>query len=84
MSDHRGLQIANVFAVPGTGHSRQACKWLRGPRNIGVKRALLADLGTLKGQKFPPDNYDDVPRAAFHDRNWKRFRKTRWHRIARA
>lgn len=73
-----GWRLANRFAVPGTGQSGRSIKWLRGPRNIGVKKELLATVGTLKGQKFPPDNYDDIRRSTIYDRSWKRFRLTKW------
>lgn len=74
--------MANVFAVPGTGIRRGRATWLRRPRNVGVKKLLLADTGTLRGMKVPPSAWDDICRTHLCDRNWKRFRKTRWHRVA--
>lgn len=69
--------LANVNAIPGTGR-RSACirDFLRRPRNIGAKRSLLAVFDTLRGVDVPPSNWDDIPRS--HERNWKKFRLTRW------
>lgn len=69
--------LANRWAVPGTG-CRHRGRWYRSPHNIAVKRGLEAIFGTLKGVTYPPNNYDDIARACAYDRNWKRFRKTRW------
>lgn len=72
--------IANRWAVPGTGNRRRRRgRYYRRPRNISIKRALLSIFGTLKGICYPPNNYDDIARSSADDRNWKRFRKTRWN-----
>lgn len=67
--------LANANAVPGTGR-RTYGNGFRRPRNIGAKRSLLAVFGTLRGIAVPPSNWDDIARS--QDRNWKRFRVTRW------
>jgi hypothetical protein len=51
---------------------------LRRPRNIGIKRSLVAAFGSWRGRKVPPNNWDDLLKMSLNDRNWKRFRKTRW------
>lgn len=84
MSDLRGLQIANILAVPGTGHNRRRYKQFRAPRHHTIKRAMLAANIVLRGASVPPSAWDDINRSSQHDRNWKHFRKTRWHRIAQA
>ena len=38
-SDERGLRIAHVFAVPGTGRRSAYATYLRYPRHIGVESA---------------------------------------------
>ncbi len=73
----RGWALANAFAIPGTGRFGTG-HYFRRPHNISVKRGLLAVFDHLKGVKVPPDNYDDLHVTARSDRNWKRFRKTRW------
>ena len=70
-------RLAHLFAIPGTGKRRPYC-WLRNPRHIGVERALAA-FG-LRGEKVPPDAYDDISRSV--ERSWKAHRKTRWHETA--
>lgn len=52
--------------------------YFRRPRHIGVKRALCA-MGTLRGAKVPPSDWDDIPRSTARDRSWKRKRRTRYH-----
>lgn len=42
--------------------------YFRCPRHIGVKRALCA-LGTLRGAKVPPSDYDDISRSTMRDRS---------------
>lgn len=74
----RSWRLANRFAVPHTGR-RSGGHYFRRPRNIGVKRATVADDGTLRGAKVPPDSWDDVSFSHRFARNWKRHRKTQWH-----
>lgn len=81
MNKMHGLYMANVFAIPGTGRRGSYGKYLRSPRNIGVKRGLLTAFGSLRGEKVPPNQWDDLLKMSTNDRNWKRFRKTRWHRM---
>jgi hypothetical protein len=64
-----------MTTVPGTGR-RSGGHYFRRPRNISVKRMLLAALGTLKGAKVPPDSFDDIHIAASRSRTWKRHRRT--------
>jgi hypothetical protein len=74
----RGWRLANVLAVPRTGR-RSNGHYYRRPRNIGVKRAVVADDGTLRGAKVPPSSWDDITIEAARSRNWKRHRLTQWH-----
>ncbi len=67
--------LAHPFAVPGTGKA-SPYRWLRNPRNIGVKRALLSVVDSLRGVSVPPDDWQDRHRSC--ERTWKRHRKTRW------
>ena len=76
--------MAAPLAVPGTGHRTAYRRFLRRPRCLGVLRATVADLGTMRGEKVPPTAWDDLPRSIARDRSWKRHRRTRWHRIAAA
>lgn len=80
MTTLRGLHLANVLAVPGTGHGRRRYRGVRYPRNIGVRRALLAHVGTLRGVCTPPDDNEDISRSC--ERSWKRHRLTRWRETA--
>lgn len=77
MTTARGLQLANVFAVPRTGVKHHG-HYFRRPRNVSIKRALIAVFGGLRGVKFPPNAYDDIAIAAITDRTWKRHRRTQW------
>ena len=78
----RGWRLGNAFAVPGTGHPRRRGRYYRAPHNVSIKRALLSSGSNLKGEKVPPNSYDDIARASIYDRNWKRFRFTRWKEAA--
>ena len=69
--------LANVNAIPGTGRKSHG-HWFRYPRNISVKRAIMAMVDSLRGVRVPPDSYDDISIAAHGDRNWKRHRLTKW------
>lgn len=72
----RGLYLANPFAIAGTGRRHRRYRWIRCPRNIAVKRGLIAAVGDLRGVTVPPSNYDDIARHC--ERSWKRHRTTRW------
>lgn len=85
MADLTGWRMANRRAVPGTGHLGGRYRtYLRTPRNISVKRGLLGAAGSLKGEKVPPNNWDDLHKQSICDRNWKRFRLHRWKESAHA
>lgn len=73
-------RLANQYAVPGTG-VRHTGHWLRSPRNASIKRSLLSVMDTLRGVSVPPNSYDDIARSSIYDRNWKRFRRTRWRPV---
>lgn len=73
----RGWRIGGARAVRGV-HRPRPYRYFRSLRTGGIKRAILAVSGTLRGEKVPPEYYDDINRAACGDRNWKQFRRTRW------
>lgn len=58
--------------------------YFRAPRTMNEQRAAEAHVvdglkvrGRRKAHNLP-DSYDDIGVAAWFNRNWKRFRKTRW------
>ena len=60
-------------------------RFYRRPKTIQEKRAGDAAEVEPRGKRKPaslPSNWDDIPRASFADRCWKRFRKTKWRVIA--
>ena len=67
--------LAHVFAVPHTG-KRTAFRWMRRPRHMRAKRAIVAAYGTLRGMCVPPSDYDEITRIC--ERSWKAHRATRW------
>jgi hypothetical protein len=68
--------------VPYTGkrrtHKGRFYNFHRTPKNIGVRRGLIGVKGDLKGEKVPPNSWEDLLRASLFDRSWKRFRRTKW------
>ena len=69
--------LAGLGAVPWTGRGNSR-PWCRRPRNMAVRRGLIAARGTLRGIKVPPDASSDLDIAADQDRCWKRHRATKW------
>ena len=45
---------------------------------MAVKRGLSAEAGSVRGEKVPPNSYDDLSMSNASNRNWKRFRRRRW------
>jgi len=72
-AENKKWHLAHIFAVTGTGKRGRWC-WLRNPRHIGVERFLAAH--GLRGEKVPPDAYEDIPRTV--ERSWKAHRSTQW------
>ena len=70
-------RLANQTAVPRTGRFRKGHHHRR-PRNIGVRRFLVGELGSLRGVTVPPNAWDDLMISANRNRNWKRHRLTQW------
>ena len=70
-------RLANQTAAPRTGRGRHG-HYHRRPRNIGVRRFLVGELGSLRGVAVPPNAWDDLKIAANRNRNWKRHRLTQW------
>jgi len=68
------LDLAHIFAVPGTGRRTRQHGLFRSPRHIAVER-VLAGFG-LRGEKIPPNAWDDILRHA--ERSWKAHRDTQW------
>jgi hypothetical protein len=74
--------------IPGTGKRRRRYGvYYRHPKFASVHRAACAlemdddcKEFRVKGRKIklPPTNWDDIPRASLYNRNWKKFRKTKW------
>lgn len=71
------ITMANIFAVPGTGRAGRG-HFFRRPRNIAVKRQILAASDGLRGEKTPPDSYDDICISTMGHRTWKRHRLNQW------
>ncbi len=71
--------------IPGTGKSSGG-HYFRRMRFVGAHRAEAAscvddygDRQRVRGKVHrPPNNWDDFPISSRDDRNWKRFRRTRW------
>lgn len=72
--------------VPGSGRRRRRAHYFRRIRYIGERRTVAFVLDE-DGETPPrskrnganlPDSWNDYDIAARNDRNWKRFRKTRW------
>ncbi len=70
--------------IPGI-HKRRWGGTMRHPKSFGVYRAKAAmieegreDIRVRGKIKLPPNAWDDIIRPNLYDRNWKRFRKTRW------
>jgi hypothetical protein len=82
---HRAVDLG--LPIPGTGHSG-GWRYLRRPRCHGIyreegRRRRLAHIEVdgvrLRGALHrPPTDFDDLPVRARWNRNWKRFRRTRW------
>lgn len=72
--------MAAPFAVAGTGRVSRG-RYLRNPKCGAVRRGLLAIAGTLRGEKYPPSAWDDIPRSNARDRTWKRHRAKQWREI---
>ncbi len=56
--------------------------WFRRPRTMSERRANTGAL--CRPARRPaqlPTSWNDLPVRARTNRNWKRFRKTRYHRI---
>ena len=69
--------------VPGTGAGRRG-SFFRSIHTAGArKQAQLLDPveprpRASRSENNIPDNWDDLRNSAYTNRNWKRFRRTRW------
>lgn len=71
-------------AIPGTG-KRGNFRFFRRPQTQNVRRQsyFIADEDEpiLNGRSAPrglPTSWEDLPRRAYYDRSWKKFRRTQW------
>lgn len=74
--------------IPHTGKGKRYGHYLRNPRCHGIYREegrrrrtgdMEIDGVRVRGKLHrPPNSYDDIPNSGWQDRNWKRFRRTRW------
>lgn len=74
-------------AIPGTG-KRSRGHYFRHPHSLNVNRARESATVDERDKEFRsirinkikklPNSWDDIIVSALYNRNWKKFRKTRW------
>lgn len=81
--------------VEGMRRWRRYSRWLRAPATTAERRAnqedWILDIEDLEihipvrgRRRNLPDAWDDIPTIGLKNRNWKRFRRTRWKPASRA
>lgn len=70
--------IDHGIAIPYTGKKEHG-RFHRKPRHIGVYKEMDNEYDyNFKLIKKPPNNWDDINRSNWCEKNWKYYRKHQW------